>query len=137
MTPRVPPRAEDDGRMERRAADARFDTIDRRLAAQEDAMRELYRASAKMAEQVVSSAEQGSTVRALQDNLSALVKSVNDLSELVRTIEKEMVVLQLVRTIVFTAVLAAATAAVGVVWYAVTKPMKETPAVQESYEPKK
>lgn len=100
-------------------------------------MRELYRASAKMAEQVVSSAEQGSAVRVLQDNLSALVKSVNDLSDLVRTIEKEMVVLQLVRSIVFAAVLAAAAAAVGVVWYAVTKPMKETPAVQESYEPKK
>ena len=105
---------------ERRADDRRFDLIDQRLLRQEDAICEMYRAMAKMAEQVVQSAENTQTLHSLKTTVDSLAVSVRALNGSVITLDQQMVIMQLVRAIVFTAVIGAAVASVGLVWFAVT-----------------
>lgn len=121
---------------ERLADDRRFDLIDQRLMRQEDAIREMYRAMAKMAEQVVQSAENAQALHTLKTTVDSLVVSVRELNGSVITLDQQMVIMQLVRAIVFTAVIGAAVASVGLVWFAVTKPYKHAEPAQVTSEPK-
>lgn len=121
---------------ERRADDRRFDLIDQRLLRQEDAIREMYRAMAKMAEQVVQSAENTQALHSLKTTVDSLAVSVRELNGSVITLDQQMVIMQLVRAIVFTAVIGAAVASVGLVWLAVTKPYKHAESAQVTSEPK-
>ena len=121
---------------ERRADDRRFDLIDQRLLRQEDAIREMYRAMAKMAEQVVQSAENTQALHSLKTTVDSLAVSVRELNGSVITLDQQMVIMQLVRAIVFAAVIGAAVASVGLVWLAVTKPYKHAESAQVTSEPK-
>ena len=121
---------------ERRADDRRFDLIDQRLLRQEDAIREMYRAMAKMAEQVVQSAENTQALHSLKTTVDSLAVSVRELNGSVITLDQQMVIMQLVRAIVFTAVIGAAVASVGLVWLAVTKPYKHAEPSQVTSVPK-
>lgn len=103
---------------------------------QEDATREMYRALAKVAEHAAHSADNALLLSSLKATVDSLATSVRELNASVVTLDQQMVIMQLVRAIVFTAVIGAAVASVGLVWFAVTKPYKLADQAQVTSEPK-